>query len=102
MRFDHEEIARLTRAGVSAPQIATRLGCTTRTVTRVRAELGLTQSMPANACRPISAARLARAQELLDDGASFTEVGRTLGVSFGTLRKHFPGRQWSADEVRDF
>lgn len=36
-----------------------------------------------------------RSRELLDDGASFGEISRTLGVGRDTLRRWFPGRGWT-------
>lgn len=38
---------------------------------------------------------LARAKALLDDGASYTEVTRTTGVSKTTLHRKFPGSGWT-------
>lgn len=32
---------------------------------------------------------------MLDDGASFSEVARTLHRHKGTICKHFPGRGWA-------
>ena len=42
------------------------------------------------------AALLPRAQELLAEGMSYREVGRTLGVSAQTIAHHFPCQsQWT-------
>lgn len=39
---------------------------------------------------------LNKAARLLDDGAPYAEVSRTLGVSHRTLSRHLPGRsQWT-------
>jgi hypothetical protein len=35
---------------------------------------------------------------LLDDGASYTEVARTLGCDRKWVSKRFPGRGWTAQE----
>lgn len=36
---------------------------------------------------------------MLDDGCSYNEVGRTLGRSYTTIRRHFPGRGWSTERM---
>lgn len=95
---DCQEVARLTRAGVTAPKIAERLGCTTRTVQRARARLGISQPVSPTAGRPISAERLERVRRMVEDGASHAEITRTLGVNQETLRRHFPGTQWSPQQ----
>ena len=38
------------------------------------------------------------AKALLDDGASYTEVARTLGCSRFWVSKHFPGRGWTSQQ----
>lgn len=47
--------------------------------------------------RPRTSPRLlSQAARLLDDGAPYAEVSRTLGVSHRTLSRHLPGRsQWT-------
>ena len=37
---------------------------------------------------------LERARLFLEDGASYTETGRTVGVNGTTLKKHLPGYGW--------
>ena len=101
-RFDRDEIGRLTKAGWSAAKIADQLGCTERTVVRVRAGLGITQPVPPNSSLRISSERLERARLLIEDGVSHIEVRRTLGVNEATLMRHFPGTQWSRAEVTSF
>ena len=101
-RFDREEIGRLTKTGWSAAKIADQLGCTERTVIRVRVSLGITQPLSPNASLRISPERLERARLLIEDGASHNEVRRTLGVNAETLLRHFPGTQWSRAEVASF
>lgn len=34
-------------------------------------------------------------RQMLDEGVSYNEVGRTLGVSPGTVSRRFPGFAWS-------
>ena len=51
--------------------------------------------------RQITQNKLAQAEELLDDGWSFAEIHRTLGISEDTLSHHFPGRGWSSEQIID-
>lgn len=85
-------IAELTLAGYSAAEIATQIGITARTVVRARSRTGA--SRPCNHNNYMTPAEMARAEALLDDGASLSEVARTLGRSTVTLSKWFPGRGW--------
>lgn len=43
----------------------------------------------------LSPERYAQAETLLEDGASFCEVERTISMSRQTLAKYFPGKQWT-------
>ena len=46
--------------------------------------------------------KLDEAEGLLDDGASYYEAARTVGIRSETLRQHFPGRGWSQEQVIDY
>lgn len=83
-------ITELTRAGMSARRIAELVGVTPRTVARVRARAGIAK--PYTGANPMTDDEIRRAAFLLDDGASYGEVERTLGRSNVTIRKHLPGR----------
>lgn len=89
-----EQVVELTRAGLSAPQIADRLGIATRTVQRHRVAAGIAQP-PA---RHLTPAQIHRARQLLDDGASYKEVARTIGCANKSVRYRFPGRGWTLAE----
>lgn len=71
------------------------LRVSSRTVVRYRRRAGVSRPIPEH----ITDEQLARAEQLLDDGASVAETARTVGVSPMGLHKHFPGRAWSHDEV---
>ncbi|MFA4083637.1 helix-turn-helix domain-containing protein [Mycobacteroides salmoniphilum] len=47
----------------------------------------------------MSPEELEQAQVMLDDGASYHEVGRSLGRSPGTIQRHFPGCSWTQDQI---
>lgn len=95
-RYDHELIAELSLNGMSASQIAEKVGCTSRTVTRVRKAYGITApSSNEFGNQPISADRLTAAKAMLDDGAPHSEVSATLRIHQRNLQKHFPGTQWT-------
>lgn len=91
--FRNQRIAELTRQHLSAREISELLSIAPRTVTRARGRAGVAQQcIPSYVWTDES---LATAGRLLDDGASFTEVGRTLGCSPEAVSKHFPGRGWT-------
>lgn len=99
---DPELIERLHNEGLSAPEIAHRVGCSDRTVTRWRRANGLTKLTSPNAGKPISPERLEAARRMLDDGASYADVQTTLGIQQDTVRRHFPGRAWSPQQVAQY
>lgn len=80
-------VAQLDVAGHSASSIALMLNVCRKTIERDRAELKLS---PPKAPL-ITAEELARAQQLLEEGCNYAEVGRTLKRSSHTLRRHLPG-----------
>ena len=101
-RLDHAEIIRLHHYGLTVRQIAEQVGCTMRTVQRVKSANGLAQQVPATVGVPVSAERLAFAAQLFDDGASQWEVRRTTRLHQRTLQKHFPGRGWGPTQAAAF
>lgn len=90
-----EQVIELTRAGVSARDIATRLRITERTVQRIRARAGISQG----AATPLTADELAQAAAMFADGCSREEVARTIGRSTGAMKRHFPDQAWTRAEV---
>ena len=93
--YSRESIARMTANGMSAAQIAVELGCSSRTVTRVRAELGIGRGVPANSSEPVSLARLEAIRLMVEDSSSLRDIARTIGCTRGTILRHFPGSGWS-------
>ncbi|AEK07823.1 DNA binding protein [Mycobacterium phage Yoshi] len=95
-----QTILLMTREGCSAKHIGEVVGCSDRTVVRVRAagdaRLASAQFVP------LSQEQKDFAQYLLDDGAPYNEVARTLGVSRTTVEKYFPGYRWSKKQAAEF
>lgn len=88
------------RAGMSARQLAERFGVTARTVQRWRKRLGVKHRQYVEK-HPKS--DRAMVEYLLDEGCSFTEAGRTIGVSDVTIRRWFPDRSaWTKQEVVEY
>lgn len=97
-RVNKQEFLRLHHEGLSAPELAKRFDITDRHVTRLRKELGVAQPSPL-ATRRVDSEWLARAAQLLDDGAPVKEVAMTLGCTEATVNRHFPGRGWDPSTV---
>ena len=85
-----DRIAELTRQGLSAPLIAEIVGVSPRTVTRARGARGCAQP----AADPMTDAEIATAKAKLDDGASYSEVARTIGRSKPAVIRRIPGYGW--------
>jgi hypothetical protein len=88
----------LTAQGWSAFAIADRLAVSERSVVRYRREAGCGQPV----ARHLTAADVATAGEMLDDGCSYEEVARTLGVSAWSIAVRYPGRSWTPSQVSAF
>ena len=80
-------VVALTREGVSAARIADRVGCSERTVVRVRVREGVSRRTGS----PVPADVWAAAHRLLEDGAPYRETARTFGVDLTTLMRRFRG-----------
>jgi DNA-binding CsgD family transcriptional regulator len=82
-----EAVARMTQQRRTAAAIATALGVNERLVQRDRRTLGIA----APAGRRFTETEYVSAKRLLDDGASYFEVGRTFGRCPSTIERHLPG-----------
>lgn len=83
-----------TRDGWSAQRIADKLGCNIGTVDRWRAKSGV---------RLIPDYRDADwefAAQLIDDGCPVGEVAKTIGVSYYSVQKRFPGQDGRSANAR--
>lgn len=86
-------IVELTKQGYSATEIASQLGITKRSVVRNRRAAGISRP----GANLITETELAAARQLLEDGASYGEVGRTLGRSQSSIAAHLPGYGWTRE-----
>src|SRR5690554_2884916 len=102
IKYDRDEIVRLTRLGLSATEISVRLGCSTRQVQRVRSARKVSGPTPEGAGRRITPERLAAIERMIEDGVAHAEIMRTLRVGHHTLARHFPGTAWSPQEAGEY
>ncbi len=54
-----------------------------------------------NAVKIISPEVRQLVEERLTDGWPLTEIGKTLGLSYYMIRKHWPGRGWTHQQIID-
>lgn len=88
------------RAGMSARQLSERFGVTDRTVQRWRKRLGIKHRQYVQK-HPKSDRDLV--EHLLDEGCSFAEAARTVGVAASTIRQWFPDRKpWTRQECSEY
>lgn len=90
-----DRVVVLTRRGHTGTEIAEALSVTRRTVQRYRQRAGVSQPRVPN----MTPSELETARVMLDDGASYHEVGRSLGRSPGTIQRNFPGRSWTREQI---
>jgi IS30 family transposase len=91
-------VAELTHDGWTTRQIANHLNILKRTVDRDKVKAGVAQGKSP----PWSDTENHRAQTLIQDGCSYTEVARTLGRSIHAIRTHFPGHGWTYSQAGQF
>ncbi|WBF79021.1 helix-turn-helix DNA binding domain protein [Arthrobacter phage Bolt007] len=89
-KLERERIRDLLAAGLSATEIARRVGVHPRTVLRAKHEAGI--PVREYVRRTIGPEDLALIESCLVEGWSFNEIERTHGYTHGTLAKYFPGR----------
>jgi len=88
----------LQARGLNAKQIAQEMGVTPRTVQRWRGKLNLAKKNTGPWPQDIRD----KAKALLDGGASYREVGRTLGPSARAIAKWFPGYGWTFQQAGSY
>lgn len=91
--YDWDKVVRLTLEGRSAFDIAAIVGCSTRSVQRIRFKTGISRP-PAPLMTP---EEVAMAERMLDDGVSLGEIARTLGHR-GGVYKRWKGRGWPSKD----
>lgn len=90
-------VVELSHRGVPVAEIASQLGISQTHVYRIRAQR-IGAKTPR---RNLSAEEIATAQRLLDEGASYAEVARTLGRERSVIRRRFPGCGWTPQQGSD-
>jgi hypothetical protein len=86
----------MVRSGLTAREIADRLGITQRSVFRLKAAAGLTRPH-----RPMTPDELTTAEHLIDEGASLREAARTLDRSPRVLNDRYPGRGFTPAQAAE-
>jgi DNA-binding CsgD family transcriptional regulator len=91
----HDRVVALTRQGKTAGEIAELMGMSKRGIQWIRHWTGCGQPAP----KPLTDAEIDRARAMLEDGCSYSEVGRTLGRSNNNLMKRLPGYGWDRKQI---
>lgn len=93
------QFIRCEQAGMTASQIATRFGVTTRTVQRWRASLGVTHRQSVAYPQRVHS----QIEQLVDGGCPIKEAARTVGVSATTAYRWLPDRErWTRSQVGEY
>jgi DNA-binding CsgD family transcriptional regulator len=91
----------LIRMDVENHTIAKVIGCSVATVNTYRRQIGKSNP-PGNEYTkslPPFAERLKEAERMVEEGASFAEIQRTLHLSREVLAREFPGKQWTLEQT---
>lgn len=60
------------------------------------------QLPPTNRGRPMDEERAKRVAEMVEEGASYNDICRTVGVSVHYVRNHHPGRGWTPQQTAEY
>lgn len=93
----YRRILELCGQGVSTRVIAEALKVHERTVQRVRRDYG-TSGLQMHRFTPEEVARI---EAMLDDGCSYSEIGRTVGRHERTISNRWPGRGWTKEQAAE-
>lgn len=93
-KVDREEFQRLAPTHTNK-QLKEHFNVNEATISRLRK---LTNTSTAVRLTP---ERKARIQKMIDDGWPFKEIQRTEGADISTLRRHFPGHQWTPQQAQE-
>lgn len=95
-----ERVVRLYQStSLSVKEIAEIGKCSERTVTRLVREAKVPFRIQTE---PMSAEDMVLAEKMLDDGASYHEVSRTIGCGVAVIRRRFPNRGWTMKQTWEF
>lgn len=99
-----ESVRVATMAGATAREISERLGILKREVQRSRQRLRRSGQLPPskNTGRPMPEDVVNIVERMLDDGASYKEVSRTIGTDEKWIRHRYPGRGWTAQQSAQY
>jgi len=97
------EIIKLTKANKTSKEISQIIGCSERTVVRVRKN---SNCMVSPAPKKFTNEELQRAKKILDEGGTYSEALKTIGRHRGSiqsLKKKLPGYKiWTRKESSDY
>lgn len=96
---DDEARAAFIERKLSNWQFASEYGVSLRTAERTRDRIGRKKEQSATRAQT---GWETRAKLLLDGGASYGEVSRTLDVSRTTLTRKFPGMGWTSEQGGEY
>jgi len=95
-KANREEFTRLAAEGATNKELRDHFQISEATVSRLR-KLTATATAPR-----LTPERKARIDAMIADGWSFKEIRRTEGADMSTLRRHYPGHQWTKAQARDY
>lgn len=92
------EIAEMTQRGMTAGEISDQLNISKRTVERARDRVDMVKPRS----RRLTTEELSTAKGMLEDGASYAEVARTLGRNRGAIARNLPGYEWTREQQLEY
>jgi DNA invertase Pin-like site-specific DNA recombinase len=92
-RTNPDLVRELSAEGLKDAAIAERIGVSSRTVLRIRKQLGLSAANPRTSWRATPEWK-EEVQRLLDEGWSVAEIIRHTGNTHCTIKRHFPDAGW--------
>ena len=102
LKVTPEEMEEMVRGwGWSDAEIANHLGISRAAAQNRRARLGVRRREHNVDNRHRTPEELANAEALIDEGYSFRAIEGMTGIASSTLRRHFPGRAYTPEQVQE-
>jgi hypothetical protein len=99
-RERQEQIAWIVqdRPSITTSELAKRFGVSKRVIQRDRKAVGVS----AEPTPSWGEEKTEQVLAMLDDGASYVEISRTLGVGEDYVREKYPGRGWTKEQMWEY
>lgn len=101
-QIDQEELRIMFEVEkLSDQSIGQRIGLSTESAQRLRLRRGFVREVHPNGRNKMPADLLKECEKMIDEGYHFASISQMKNVAEKTLRRHFPGRAFTSQQVAE-